>query len=42
MVTPVPEDPKYGYVLIGQQRVIVGPQTRRGTGPPYRHPVAVT
>lgn len=30
VVTPGSE---YGYALIGQQRVIVEPQTRRGAGP---------
>ncbi|MBB3962992.1 MULTISPECIES: DUF1236 domain-containing protein [Rhizobium] len=29
VVTPVPEDPNYGYVIVGQQRVIVEPQTRK-------------
>ncbi|MDE1995615.1 MAG: DUF1236 domain-containing protein [Rhizobiaceae bacterium] len=29
VVTPVPEDPKYGYVVVGQQRVIVEPKTHK-------------
>ncbi|MGV2103951.1 DUF1236 domain-containing protein [Rhizobium sp. 21-4511-3d] len=29
VVTPVPENPRYGYVVMGQQRVIVEPQTRK-------------
>lgn len=29
VVTPVPDNPKYGYVVMGQQRVIVEPQTRK-------------
>lgn len=29
IVTPVPENPHYGYVVVGQQRVIVEPQTRK-------------
>ncbi|MDF0699195.1 DUF1236 domain-containing protein [Rhizobium sp. MC63] len=29
VVTPVPDNPKYGYVVMGQERVIVEPQTRR-------------
>jgi hypothetical protein len=29
VVTPVPENPKYGYVVMGQERVIVEPQTRK-------------
>lgn len=29
VVTPVPENPRYGYVIMGQERVIVEPQTRK-------------
>lgn len=29
VVTPIPENPKYGYVVMGDERVIVEPQTRR-------------
>ena len=29
VVAPVPQNPRYGYVVIGQQRVIVEPQTRK-------------
>ncbi|MFK0332673.1 DUF1236 domain-containing protein [Rhizobium sp. NPDC090275] len=29
VVTPVPENPQYGYVIMGQERVIVEPQTRK-------------
>lgn len=27
VVTPIPESPEYGYVFVGEQRVIVDPQT---------------
>ena len=29
VISEVPDNPKYGYVVMGQQRVIVEPQTRR-------------
>ena len=29
IVTSVPDNPKYGYVVIGQERVIVEPQSRK-------------
>lgn len=29
VVTPVPENPRYGYAVVNHQRVIIEPQTRR-------------
>lgn len=29
VVQPVPQNPSYGYVVVGQQRVIVEPQSRK-------------
>jgi hypothetical protein len=29
LVTPIPDNPKYGYVVMGQQRVIVEPRSRK-------------
>lgn len=29
VVTPIPESPEYAYVIVGEQRVIVEPQSRK-------------